>query len=170
MKSVLVFLSYLISGLIITVVNLAFVNAAPFPVNDIQLIFLTTAWLVLYTENVKLLWLALLAAFLSQLFASGPFGIYFLSVFAAIFMETWLLLNVFTNHSWVVMLFTAAASMTIYNLIYVAGMYFIGHESFAALVGNAVWSTAVTAVTFAAIFAISSVFITRFNPRYIKMR
>jgi len=160
-------------GFLIFLIHILFIYLSPYPINRLNFLFIILLWLVIYKNNPFVLWAALPLSFSAELFSSLPFGLSTAALLFSLFMEHWLLLNIFTNHSWYIVLlcgFTALISYRILFLTFISGAalfkmtdYSLQWNFFSDLLVEGL----INAGALTSLYLFSRLFSRRFNPRYI---
>lgn len=145
----------------------------PYPVNRLNFLFIILLWLIIYKNDPLILWVALPLSFSTELFSSAPFGLSTAALLFSLFLEHWLLLNIFTNHSWYIALlcgFTALLSYRILFLIFMSGAALLKITDYSlqwSILPDLLMEGAINACALTALYLASRSFSKRLNPRYI---
>lgn len=150
-----------------------FIYLLPYPANRLNFLFIILLWLIIYKNDPSILWLALPLSLSTELFSSVPFGLSTAALLLSLFLEHWLLLNIFTNHSWYIVLlcgFTAIVSYRIlfFLFIFIATLLRVMQYSFQwNILPDLLVEGSLNAGALMMLYLLSRVFIRRLNPRYI---
>ena len=148
----------------------------PPPFNQINLLFLALLLYSLYRSEQVVLWAGVIVGFLSELFSSSPFGINSVSIVVSLTLLSWLLRNIFINHSWYVVLLSGFLYIVSYRLVYFFLIMVLGIFTGDRSISNnlSLWSTAEEAAINALVLTIIYFFISlvskhKLSPKYISI-
>ncbi|KKQ41199.1 MAG: hypothetical protein US58_C0004G0036 [Candidatus Magasanikbacteria bacterium GW2011_GWA2_37_8] len=161
--------------LIITVIflHLALRDWFDFPFNCFNLIFLFLgAAIIIWPQNNNL-WLVLPTVLISELFSVVPFGVSAISLFISFLITNWLLLNIITNRSILIVLFAGIFSFILYRLLFY--LFLIGGQLFGSsidllwseIIISWLWECVLTIGILVLFYLITTLFTKRFNPSYV---
>ncbi len=143
------------------------------PVNFLNIIMTVFLWLIILNPRQKYILVATYTLLVCELFYTTPFGLESFSQIFALLIANWLLLNVFTNRSLIIVFFTGFVSMVIYRIIFIIFIYWnslIQNYSnvFSTLLIKMFLSEAlITAISLSVIYVATSIFVKRLRPEYI---
>ncbi len=172
------FLKLLYASLAIIGITLATIfihEIFPFPINQINLLYVIPAWLILIYGNSRPLWLALIPSLLLNSFSSAPFGLNGLAFISGLALYTWLLGSVFTNLSSSVVLISGFIGGLCYRLLWV-GLIMLFHANQEPLLFSLDllqnWGSELLLNTLllAALYLLSTRFVKRLKPHYIDLK
>lgn len=157
----------------IFLVHTLLIYLLPYPANRLNFLFIILLWLIIYKNDPLILWLALPLSLTTELFSSLPFGLSTAALLIGLFLEHWLLLNIFTNHSWYIVLlcgFTALLSYRLLFLIFISGANLFKLTSYSfqwSLFSDLLVEGAINAGALTILYLLSRSFSKRLNPRYV---
>jgi len=143
------------------------------PIDLLNIIMTVFLWLIVLNPRQKYILAATYTLLVCELFYTSPFGLESFSQISALLLANWLLLNVLTNRSLIIVFFTGLISMIVYRTIFVILSY-----SNSILQNNTAnispiliklffHEALLTAVTLSVIYLISSIFVKRLRPEYV---
>lgn len=148
----------------------------PFPFNQINLIFIYVVWLNVNNSSGRVLRIALLLSFFTELFSSSPFGFSTLALLLSLIVLQWFLNNIFTNHSWYVVMITGGISLIGYRLLFFV-LLIIAHVFSPKLMAfdiipwtNITIEALMSALGLTLFYGGTTLILKRFNPKYISVR
>jgi len=147
----------------------------PYPLNQINIIFVAMAWLLILTGRANVLWYGAPLAFLIEVFGSSQFGLNSLLLLFSFLLIFWLLINYFTNRSLLIVMLLGVIGMTFYRSCYI-----LYHLIFTSGEENINWSLGgifslygieiiVTTITLTLFYLLTTIFIKKLNPSYISI-
>lgn len=145
----------------------------PYPANRLNFLFIILLWMIINKNDPLILWIALPLSFSTEIFSSLPFGLSTAALLSSLFLEHWLLLNIFTNHSWHIVLlcgFTALLSYRILFLIFMSGATLLKVTSYSLqwnLISDLFIEGLINACALTLLYIVSRSFSKRLNPRYV---
>lgn len=136
-------------------------------------IFIVMVWLILYQATPRVLWIALLPLLVLELFSATPFGLNSLALLITLSLLSWLLLTVFTNHSWPTVGLAGLIGMLFYRLL-LFGIVKIfvrnsGFEITKDIIFEWVLESVITAVALVIWYGITTRFVKRLRPQYVRV-
>ncbi|MFA6548060.1 MAG: hypothetical protein WCT11_03920 [Candidatus Magasanikbacteria bacterium] len=143
------------------------------PIDLLNIIMAVFLWLIILNPrqsyNLAIIYILLVC----ELFYTSPFGLEGLSQILALLLANWLLLNVFTNRSLIIVFFTGLITMAAYRIVFILLLYLnslIQNHPIsisATLINIFLNETLVTTITLSLFYLISSIFVKRLRPEYI---
>jgi hypothetical protein len=143
------------------------------PVSLFNIIMAVFLWLIVLNPRQLYMSIVLYTLIVCELFYTSPFGVESFAQIFALLLTNWLLLNVFTNRSLVIVFFTSLITMIVYRIIFVILLYLnsviqnsttsISSQYFSIFLNEAL----ITAITLSLIYLVSSLFVKRLRPEYI---
>ena len=104
------------------------INFLPYPLNQINFIFLVLLAFIIAGETKKVFWLALVVSYFSDLFSGSPFCLGGAATLISLFLIKWLQFNIFTNRSIYMVFLSAIIGITLYRFLFITfltiGNYF----------------------------------------------
>jgi hypothetical protein len=173
MKTAFKIIGFFLLTLVLVVLHIFFKEFLPYPWVNFNFLFLMMIWLTIAIGTTQVLWLTLLPAFIIELFSSTPFGLQSIAIVVSIAILNWILLNVFTNHSVLIVLLAGLVGIIIYRSIFVV-FYFLSAflDSTFSITSQTLidwgWEAFFTTLWLTLFYVISSLFIKKFKPHYIK--
>src|SRR3989339_1215877 len=82
-----------------TIIHVAIIEFLPYPLNLINVIFLTAVGLLILTVDIRNLWISILFGFLLEQLSTIPFGITVGAFVISVTLVYWILTNIFTHRS-----------------------------------------------------------------------
>ncbi|GEM_PF-4241740 len=143
------------------------------PISLLNIIMIVFLWLIVFNPRQRQILIATYILLVCELFYTSPFGLESFAQISALLIANWLLLNIFTNRSLIIVFFTSLVTMIIYRIIYIILTYFSSliqnhHVTFSSILIKTFLNEAlITAGTLSMIYLISSIFIKRLRPEYI---
>lgn len=173
MRTVLKALLFLAGSFIVFFLHVTLIYVLPYPASHLNFLFIILLWLIIYKDSPWILWAALALSFFTELFSSLPFGVSTAALLLSLFLEHWLLLNIFTNHSWYIVLLCGLTAIFTYRILFFIFLTIIalfkttGYSFQWSLVPEALVEGAVNAIALTGIYLCSRIFSKGLNPRYI---
>lgn len=161
--------------IVIFIVHLLVINLFPYPFNHINTVFLCLFWLVIFSGQSKILWLALPLAFLLELFSPVPFGVITAALILSLAIIGWFLFNIFTNRSLYIVFLSAFLGLLLYRLLFVLILYILnlfkgGYQLLLPeILLNIFLEIILTAGVLTFFYFLTTLFIRRLNPAYIRL-
>ncbi len=143
------------------------------PINLLNIVMTVFLWLIVFNPRQQYILIATYTLLVCELFYTSPFGLESFSQISALLLANWLLLNVFTNRSLIIIFFTGLITMIIYRILFILLIYcnsLIQKNSSViplALIKIFLNEALITAITLSLFYLISSLFIKRLRPEYI---
>ena len=169
------FIGAIVALLLIFFLHIAVANFFLFPINYINVIFLSLVWLITYRGAAFSLWLALILSFLLEIFSAAHFGLNMIAMTISLYFVAYFLTNIFINHSWFIVFLSGFLGVLCYRFIFGMLLYllkFFSRGSFTSIYKmsvNALLEAGLTAATLAILYFISSLVIKKLNPKYISV-
>lgn len=160
---------------LVFLIHILFIYLLPYPANRINFLFIILLWLIIHKNDPLTLWLALPLSFATELFSSLPFGLSTAAILSSLFFEHWLLLNIFTNHSWYIALlcgFTALVSYRLLFFILVGAAVLLKATDYSlhwSVFPDLIIEGLINACALTALYLAGRLFSKRLNPRYISL-
>lgn len=173
MRSIFKMLLLIAAIFLVFLTHTLFIYLLPYPANRINFLFIILLWLIIHKNDPLILWLALPLSFATELFSSLPFGLSTAALLFSLFLEHWLLLNIFTNHSWYIVLlsgFTALVSYRILFFILVGTAVLFKATDYSlrwSILPDLIVEGLINACALTLLYLASRLFSRRLNPRYI---
>lgn len=104
---------------LILVAHIFVVNFLPYPFNHINIIFSFPLLLLIISPSKKVLWIALIISYISELLSSIPFGVGTASLFISLLIINWFQLNILTNKSIYMIFLSAVLGIALYRVLFV---------------------------------------------------
>lgn len=95
------------------------INFLPYPFNHINVIFVLSLLLLTVSSDRRIILLALIISYFSELFSSIPFGIGTFSLLSSLFIINWFQFNILTNRSISMIFLSAILGITLYRLLFI---------------------------------------------------
>ncbi|MFH1789465.1 MAG: hypothetical protein ABH832_00090 [bacterium] len=170
------FLKFALFCASIILANIFFINAMPYPINEIKIVIFTMIWIILLSKKINIiLWFILLVGLFQEASASTPFGAIFLAMLSTAVAVNWILKNIFTNRTLYTTIFSMAIGILFYNFVLILQIYFYGvfnglefslFNSF--LPTSIVIQILITSCFAILFFLITHRFAKKINPNYVK--
>ncbi len=144
--------------------------------NLVNILMLFFVWVVIVNPRQNNFWWAIYALLLADLFNPTPFGLQSVSQIAALLFINWLLLNIFTNRSLTIVLFSGVLTIIVYRFIYLllllTNLSVNNQPTINILDSLKIFSAEaiVNSLILGAIYLISSIFVKRLHPEYITVK
>jgi len=156
--------------------HFASLSILPFPFNHANVFLVLIIWLLFFSTRPVVVWLALPAGFLLELFSPRPFGIIALSLTATSVIISWALLNLLTHRSIYMVLLVGFLGSIFYRVfiyLFSSALSLISQEPGLVLVWS--WSDFAgeifsTTIILFCLYFISSFFIRRLKPQYLGVK
>lgn len=143
------------------------------PIDLLNIIMIVFLWLIVFNPRQRYILVAIYVLLICELFYTSPFGLESFAQISALLIANWLLLNIFTNRSLIIVFFIGLITMIIYRLIYIILTYcnslIHNHQiTFSSILIRTFFNEAlITACILSLIYLISSIFIKRLRPEYV---
>jgi len=143
------------------------------PIDLLNIIMTVFLWLIIFNPRQQYVLVATYTLLICELFYTTPFGLESFSQIVALLLANWLLLNIFTNRSLIIIFFTGLISMLVYRLVFILLMYWNSliqnHPlSFSIILIKIFLNEAlITALILSFIYLVTSIFVKRLRPEYI---
>lgn len=153
--------------------HILLVTNLPSPFNQFNIIIIFLAWLALRSRTNAALAFAVVFGFLNSLFSSEAFGLSIFAMLCTIVLFNWMLMTIFTNHSWYMILLAGGLFVLSYQIIFIVAIsaYGLFTRQPLVLTVNIVWisglSALINALGLAFVSSITNIFTERRGPRYI---
>jgi hypothetical protein len=140
--------------------------------NFLNIILLVFLWLMIFNSQGKFWPYILYTALLSDLFENTPFGVVSISLIFSLIIIHWLLLNIFTNRSLVIVFFSGLISVILFRLIFSAAVFFYHLTSNQNTGLREYWpfylkESLITAGFLTLVYLVSSFFVKKLHPEYV---
>lgn len=170
-KIIQIILFFLLSNFLVFL-NLSWHIIASPTLNLFNIVLAVFLWLIISNPRGNYWPYIIYTLLASDLFESSPFGLISLSMMLSLLVMHWLLLNIFTNRSAIIVFLIGFSSVILYRVLYVISnslFYVFKNE------GSFGWSiatiylkeTILTAILLTLGYVISSVFIRHLHPEYV---
>ncbi|OGH91797.1 MAG: hypothetical protein A2534_04705 [Candidatus Magasanikbacteria bacterium RIFOXYD2_FULL_39_9] len=110
---------FFLSIFLILAAHIFVVNFLPFPFSHINIIFSLSLLILTISPSSRVLWLALITSYVSELFSSIPFGIGTAALFISLLIINWFQLNILTNRSVYMIFLSAILGISLYRALFV---------------------------------------------------
>lgn len=143
------------------------------PISLVNIVMIVFLWLIIFNPRQRHILIATYILLVCELFYTSPFGLESFAQISALLVANWLLLNIFTNRSLIIVFFTSLITMIVYRIFYIILLYFDfliqNHPAtFSSILIKTFLNEAlITAGTLSLIYLISSIFVKRLRPEYI---
>lgn len=143
------------------------------PIDLLNIIMTVFLWLIIFNPRQQYVLIATYTLLICELFYTTPFGLESFAQIVALLLANWLLLNIFTNRSLVIVFFVGLISMIVYRLIFILLMYWhslIQNQPFeisTILLKIFLNEALITALVLSVSYLITSIFVKRLRPEYI---
>lgn len=117
MKTMFRLAKFIIMALLIFSLHLFFISRTGFPFNQINLIYIFLACLMISSDNPRIIWSIFFISFLMELYSSLPFGLNAGALIVSLLFFQWSLINFFTNHTWYMVGLVGMLSSALYHFI-----------------------------------------------------
>lgn len=104
---------------LILALHIFIVNFLSFPFNHINIIASLFLLLLTVSTNKRVLWLALIISYFSELFSSVPFGIATAALLTSLLIINWFQMNILTNRSVYMIFLSAILGIALYRIIFI---------------------------------------------------
>ena len=162
-RTLLLFLTILL----ILVAHIFVVNFLPFPFDHINIIFSSLLLMLTVTSDKKVIWLALVISYFSELFSSIPFGVGTAALIASLLIINWFQLNILTNRSVYMVFLSALLGLSAYRFLFVlfltANNYFFnqGALPYKEIAANAGWEILLSSLAVFLFYIVGSQFLSK---------
>lgn len=176
MKLVWAILSKFLIILSILVLHFLIINFLPYPINHINIIFLSLLWLIILYPKQNILWIALAVLYISELFTSMAFGISSIAMLISLSAVSWFLFNIFTDRSFPVIILSSVIGLILYRFLFFLFLIFYNlyaHQNLLPgkeILADVLWEIFLSSLILSVIYLISYRFSRRLNPKYIDIR
>lgn len=159
--------------IIVILLHLALRDWFNYPFNCFNLIFLFLGAAIIIWPQKNNLWLVLPTTLISELFSTTPFGINTISLFISFLITNWLLLNIITNRSILIVLFAGVFSFILYRLsfyLFLTGAQLFGSSTnlfWSEIIISWLWECVLTVGILVLFYILTTLFTKRFNPSYV---
>lgn len=173
MRTFLQILLFISALFFVFFIHISIIYILPYPANHLNFLFIVLLWLIIYRNSSLILWVALPISFLTELFTSLPFGVATAAILLSLFLEHWLLLNIFTNHSWHIVLLSGLLAIfcyrvTLFILVLIIGIFgLVDYTSQWSALSEALIEGAVNAAALTLLYLVGRIFSKGLNPRYV---
>lgn len=153
--------------------HILIVTNLPSPFNQFNISIIFLAWLALRSRTATALVFAIIFGFLSSLFSAEAFGLSVFAMLCTLGLFNWMLVTIFTSHSWYMILLAGCLFLASYQIIFLtaASAFNLFTRQPFALTTNTFWiagfSILINALGLAFIFSITNLFSERRGPRYV---
>ncbi len=143
------------------------------PIDLLNIIMTVFLWLIIFNPRQQYVLIATYTLLICELFYTTPFGLESFAQIVALLLANWLLLNIFTNRSLIIVFFIGFVSMVVYRLVFILLMYWhalVENESLTistVLLKIFLNEAVITAIILSAFYLITSIFVKRLRPEYI---
>ncbi len=167
-------LSFIFTALLILTAHIFVINFFPFPFNQINIIIASLIFLSTINQSKKIIWLGLVVSYLSGLLSSTPFGIGMVATLISILAINWFQLNILTNRSGYMVFLSLLLGVAIYRILFVfflaVNNYFSHNPAllYGEIIINAGWEILLSSVFVFLFYLLSSRFLKKPSPVYIK--
>lgn len=175
MKSLAKILGLILGVVVIFIIHLVVINLFPYPFNHVNTVFLCLLWLVIFSGQTKILWLALPLAFLLELFSPVPFGVITLALIISLSVISWFLFNIFTNRSPYIVFLSAFLGLLLYRLLFALILYLLNlfKGGYPLLLPEILFNIFLEIILTSGVLTfgywLTTLFIRRLNPAYIRL-
>jgi len=159
--------------LFLFVVHIAISNMLPEPWNRLNVIFISAMCVLLFQKKDSFIWYIFILSLVAELFYSSPFGLNTATLFFAIIVMDWLLLNLLTNRFILTIFVAGLLGMLIYRTAYLllfSALSKIVNLSFSInmpVIYDFLLEAIINALVLTIIFYISSLLLKKSNPKYL---
>lgn len=108
----------LIFFIVVFIAHIVAANILPYPANHINIILITLFLLAIYSQITYLVWYSLPLMFFSELFCSTPFGVSTISLLVSLAILNWILLNVLTTRTILIVAISSIIILMAYRVIF----------------------------------------------------
>ncbi len=144
------------------------------PIRFFNILMAVFLWLIIYNPRKHYnIFLALYSFLICELFYNTPFGIESFSQIITLLFMNWVLLNVFTNRSTIIVFLTGIVAMIFYRLLFIVLLFlnssFHNYNNFDIFIYTKIfWNeTIITTGVLTLFYLISSIFVKRLHPEYV---
>lgn len=153
--------------------HILLVTNLPSPFNQFNIITIFLAWLALRSHTNAALAFAVVFGFLNSLFSSEAFGLSVFAMLCTLVLFNWMLMTIFTSHSWYMILLAGCLFVLSYQIIFLVAVsaFNLFTRQPLVLTTNIFWigglSVFINALGLVFIFSMTNLFVERRGPRYI---
>ena len=173
MRTLIKFGIYFFTGIILFFLHLTIINFLPYPINTINVLFITLTVMIVIEDRFAFIWFIVPMAFLLELFSVAPFGSELLSLFLSAFAMRSIILRFFTNRTIYIVLLTSVLGLIIYRVSYIIITLILGaiihlpsQFSYAQFLFFG-WETILSSIFASIIYIIFSKRYRQYNPNYL---
>lgn len=172
-KSIITNISLLILALFLFVLHIIISNLFPEPWNRLNVIFISAMCALLFQKKTKFIWHIFILAIITELFLASPFGLATGTLFIAIAVMDWILLNLLTNRFFGIIFIAGFLGMFIYRISYLiiyTALHYVAGLSFSvsrAVIYDFFIESLINASVLTFIFLLSTLMIKKLNPKYL---
>lgn len=108
----------LIGGVLITIARLGFFGSLPYPFSAVDIALVAALFIIFFGRFNTALIFSVWLGCLGELYTTGLFGAYFISLVATVIAGAWLINFVVTNRSWHALLLLVALGTLLFDIIH----------------------------------------------------
>lgn len=167
-------LRFFITISLILIAHIFVINFLPFPFNHINITFSLLLLFLTIGLDKKIIWLALIVSYFSELFSGAPFGIGIAATIISLLMINWFQLNILTNRSQYMVFLSLLLGVALYRVLFVVFLtvnsYFFHQKTlpYKEIIADAGWEILLSPVIIFLLYFLSSKFLKRLNPTRVK--
>ena len=170
-KIIQIIIFFLLSNFLVFL-NLSWHIVASPSFNLFNIILAVFLWLIISNPRGNYWPYVIYTLFANDLFERSPFGLVSISMLITLFVMHWLLLNIFTNRSVIIVFLIGASSIILYRTLYIiSNSLYYAFKNEGSLSWNIVTiylkETILTAILLSLGYVISTVFIRHLHPEYV---
>jgi hypothetical protein len=113
-------------------VQLAMIKALPYPFNSLNLVIISLAFVLLFTDWSSALWWSFGVGLMLDLYSFAPFGLNLLSLVITLLVTNFLLINFLTNRSLYSIVILNGVAYLVYEIIihslYLSLAFWVGNQ------------------------------------------
>jgi len=172
MKSIFRIMEIILAIIFTALLQVAVREFLPYPFNQINIIFAIIIWLIIFTNQINVLWVLLPVSFLVEIFSPALFGVFSAAAFLSLSLVSWFLLNIFVDRSVYIVLLSGILGVLGFRLLKVLLSGILLKYNFLSsteILIDWLWEIALTAATLAVFYFFTSLFTKRLHPEYIRL-
>ena len=162
-------------SILLVLTHTILVDLLPYPFNFLNITYIGLVWWLMYDSTHETRAAILTVAFLTELYASTPFGVVLFAFVASLLITDWMLRTILTNHSWYMVFLAGILSLSLYHALYIFILILLAsffHSGFAPnqkIIIVTMGEVLLSSLALMVLYFVSRLFTRKMNPRYISL-
>jgi len=150
-------------------------NFLGYPLNTVNIPIVVILWLMIFSADLRYLWLVIPVGFVLETWSVGSFGLMTLSLIISLAIVSWIFFRVFTNRSVYIIVLETILAVVIFRIVFCIFLIIISDLSWSMAMADAAlwWAVGYEILTTTSLLLLaylSTTFLVRyFRPEYIKL-